>query len=148
MTATFRKLALSAFLTVSALGTITMTSCNKDDETCPAGYEGTDCKTLINAKFVGAYEGNETCTIGNDSYTLTLTSVSSDNMKLTISNLYNDATTLNCTITKSDEFSISGVANGTTYTGTGTLSSNVLTIKYTGSDGVISNSCTFTGTKK
>lgn len=148
MTATFRKLALSAFLTVSALGTVTMTSCNKDPETCATGYEGTDCKTLINAKFVGAYAGNETCTVGTDSYTLTLTSVSTDNMKLTISNLYNDAITLTCSITKTDEFAISGVASGVTFTGTGTLAGNVLTIKYTGSDGTTSNSCTFTGTKK
>lgn len=148
MTATFRKLALSAIFAVSTVGTLTMTSCNKDPEPCAVGYEGTDCKTMINAKFIGAYDGNETCTIGTDSYILTLTSVSTDNMKLTITNLYNDATTLNCTITGSNEFSISGVADGTTYTGTGTLSGSTLTIKYTGSDGVISNSCTFTGTKK
>lgn len=147
MTSKLRKLALSAFLSVSVLGTMTMTSCSKDDKGCDAGYEGTNCKTLINAKFIGAYDGNETCTAGTDTYTITLTAVSANNMKLTISNLY-DGNTLDCVITSSNEFSISGTDKGSTFTGTGTLSGSTLTIKYTVGNGVISNSCTLVGVKK
>lgn len=148
MTATFRKLALGAFLSVSALGTLTMTSCNKEDDTCPAGFEGSDCKTLINAKFVGAYTGSETCTIGSDTYTVTLTATAADNMKMTLTNLYNDNYNLTANITESNKFSISGTDKGVTFTGEGTLVGSVLTIKYTAANATISNSCTFTGEKK
>lgn len=147
MTSTLRKIALGAFLSMSALSAVTMTSCNKD-EGCAAGYEGSDCKTLINAKFIGAYEGSETCTIGSDTYTVTLTSVSSDNMKLTLTNLYNDNYNLTATITESNKFSLSGTDKGTTFTGNGTLSGSTLTIQYTASASGVSNSCTFTGARK
>jgi hypothetical protein len=147
MTNTLRKIALVAILAATAGTTMTMTSCKKE-EGCPTGYEGTDCKTMINAKFVGSYEGSETCTVGTDNYTISVTSVSADNMQLTINNLYNDAYVLTATITESNKFSISGTSKGVTFTGTGTLSSNVLTVNYTAGNGVTSNSCTFTGTKK
>lgn len=147
MTNKFRKLAFAAFLSVTALATTTMTSCKKDD-TCAAGYEGSDCKTMISTKFIGAYDGSETCTIGSDSYTVTLTAMSSDNMKMTLTNLYNDNYTLTATITESNKFSISGTDKGVTFTGDGTLSGSVLTIKYTAANATLSNSCTFTGTKK
>ena len=34
---------------------LSTTSCSK---TCDPGYEGNDCKTLANAKFLGTYSGN------------------------------------------------------------------------------------------
>lgn len=147
MTTKLRKLALASFITVSALATATMSSCSKDD-TCPSGFEGSDCKTMINAKFIGTYEGAETCTVGSDNYSISVTALSADNMKLTVTNLYNDSYVLTATITESNKFSISGTDKSTTFTGTGTLSGNVLTIAYTANGGGLSNSCTFTGTRK
>lgn len=147
MTTTFRKLALGAFLSITALAATTLTSCKKD-EPCASGYEGSDCKTLINAKFIGAYEGSENCTIGKDNYTVTLTAVSDNNMQLTLTNLYNDNYVLTATITESNKFSISGTSKGVTFTGSGVLSGKTLTINYKAGDGVTSNSCEFIGDRK
>jgi hypothetical protein len=65
----FKQIALSAFLTISAFGAVVYTSCNKDECkdvvcqnggtcsegkcTCPTGYDGTNCETKSRDKFVG-----------------------------------------------------------------------------------------------
>ena len=54
-----KQIAFAALLTIGAFGAVTMVSCNKDDdETCPVGYEGSDCKTEVRTKYTGAYVGN------------------------------------------------------------------------------------------
>lgn len=55
-----KNIALTALLTIGAFGVVTFTSCKKDDEGCATGYEGTDCKTLMTAKFVGTWTASDT----------------------------------------------------------------------------------------
>lgn len=158
----FKQIALSAFLTISAFGAVVYTSCNKDECkdvvcqnggtcsegkcTCPTGYDGTNCETKSRDKFVGVYTGNEICTVGTDSYTMTL-SANSDAIKLTMTNLYNDNITATCSMVAVDSFSFSGSQGGATFNGTGRLVTNTLTVRYTLTNGATSNSCVFTGTK-
>lgn len=131
MTATFRKLAFAAFLSVSALGTLTMTSCNKD-ETCDAGYEGSDCKTLSSAKFVGTYAVTEDC---GGSYNVSITAASTATSVI-FSNLGNFAVATPAVVTaaangNSLNFTDATDAQGRKFTGTATLSGKNLTVNYT-----------------
>lgn len=141
-----RKITLGAALTIFTA--TALVSCSKKDDTCPSGYEGTDCKTLMSTKFIGTYAGSETCTVGNDNYEVSLNALSDNNMKMTLKNLYNDNYSLTVTITESNKFSISGTDKGVTFTGDGVLSGSTLSITYTANDGATSNSCTFKGEKK
>lgn len=113
---------------------------------CPNGYEGDSCQTLSRAKFIGEYTGNETCTIGSDSYNVTFTGNSNDK-ELVIGNLYNQGFALRCTVTGSTTFSFSENQQGVAVTGNGSINGNNLTIEYTLTDGVTTNTCTYVGTK-
>lgn len=162
---TFRSVAFSALLALGAFSAVTYTACTKDECkdvtcanggtcsggncSCPVGYEGTTCQTLSRDKFIGTYIGNETCTTGTDNYTITI-ATNSDVMKLTISNIYNNAApvyTATATVTGANGFTFSNTQAGATFSGTGTLSGNQITISYTVSDALTSNSCTYIGTK-
>lgn len=158
----FKQIALTALLSISAFGAVVYTSCNKDECkdvvcqnggtcsggtcTCATGYEGTNCETKSRDKFVGVYTGSEICTIGTDNYTITM-AANSDALKLTMTNLYNDNYTATCNMAAVDSFSFSGSQGTVTFTGTGRLVTNTLTVRYTVTDGAVSNSCVFTGNK-
>ena len=140
------RLILSAsLLTLGAFSAITFSSCSKDD-VCPVGYTGEDCKTLVRDQFIGVYVGTEQCTTGDDSYTITITA-NSDNVKVTMTNIYNDNYTAIGTVTGNNTISFSGSQGGATFSGTGTIAGNQLTLDYTVSDGVLSNTCKFIGNK-
>jgi hypothetical protein len=71
----FKQIALSAFITISAFGAVLYTSCNKDECkdvvcqnggtcsggtcTCATGYEGNNCETKSNAKFVKTWTASD-----------------------------------------------------------------------------------------
>jgi hypothetical protein len=129
---TLRKLALSAFLTVSAFATVTMTSCKKDDEGCATGYEGSDCKTLSSTKFVGTYAVTEDC---GGAYNMTITTASTTT-SVVFSNLGNFAVATPAVVTaaangNSVTFTNFIDAQGRKFTGSGTLSGSTLTVNYT-----------------
>ncbi|MCD6012598.1 MAG: hypothetical protein K0Q79_2460 [Flavipsychrobacter sp.] len=158
-----KYIALSAFLTLSAFCAV-LYSCTKDECkdvvcqnggtcaggncTCVLGYEGTRCETKSRDKFIGTYIGSEICTIGTDNYSITI-ATNSDNVKLTMTNLYNNTPVITATgsITTANTFSFSGTQSTITFSGTGTLTGNQLVVAYTITDGASTNSCTFTGNK-
>lgn len=124
-------------------------ACSGGACTCSAGYEGTYCETRSRDKFIGTYNGTEQCTVGTDVYSLVLTA-NSDAIKLTMTNIYNIGTppyVATCVMAAKDSFSFSGADGGVTFSGTGRLVSSTLTVRYTITDGVTSNSCVFTGAK-
>ncbi len=158
-----RNVAFSALLTIGAFSAITYTSCNKDECkdvvcknggtctagvcSCPTGYEGTNCETLSRAKFIGTYVGTEICSLGNDNYSITI-AANSDNLKITMTNLYNEGFTAIGTVTGKNTFDFSGSSGTTTYSGKGELSgTSALKVTYTITQGTISNTCTFNGAK-
>ncbi|MDR3679773.1 MAG: hypothetical protein P4L41_07395 [Flavipsychrobacter sp.] len=159
-----KQIALTVLLTIGAFSAITYTACNKDacsgvtcnnggtcsggTCTCQTGYEGVRCDTLSRTKFLGVYTGQETCTVGTDNYSVTLSSNSS-NLNITYQNLYNQGFTATCTVTGPYTFSFTGSSNTTSYSGTGTLNNNQLTVSYQISNSATStsNSCTYIGNK-
>lgn len=158
MTTQIRKMAFAAILSVTALGTITMTSCKKDDVACDAGYEGTDCKTEVRTKFINAsgWSASETGSLsGASTYSINILSSSTAVDKILISNMYgvykNDvvATVSGSTLTivrqdpDGDKFYVQG---------SGTLSGSNINITYTVSDEsgttTLTDNVTGTWTKK
>jgi hypothetical protein len=140
------KKLFRTFIAVAVIGSIaTLASCTK---TCDEGYEGDDCKTEIRAKFLGAWQGQETCTVGTDSYTLTITSSGSNILNVVLNNVYNDAIVATAS-TDGTTFTVANqnVGGSTTVQGTGTVTGNSISFQYTLADGANSNTCTFTGTK-
>jgi len=157
-----KNIALSAMLTFGAFAAVTYTACTKDDCkdvvcnnggtcnggscTCPTGYEGANCEILSREKFVGTYVGTEICDQGTDNYSVTISS-NSNNIMVTVTNIYNQGFTGIGTMTGANSFSFNGSAGSTTYSGTGTLNGTQLTLTYSISSPAASNSCTFTGNK-
>jgi hypothetical protein len=119
---------------------------------CPAGFEGTTCATLSRDKFIGIFNGSETCTIGTDTYAVT-TTPNSDKTKFNIQNLYNQSTITAIANANGNAFTIPSqtVAANVVGSGSGTITGNNITITYTVTTGTgataISNTCTFTGVK-
>ena len=111
------------------------------------GYEGSNCETLSRTKFLGVFSGNETCTVGTDTYAITC-SANADDLKFNIQNLYNQSLTAIASA-NGNAFTIPNQTVGASITasGSGTITGNNITVTYTISYGVTSNTCTFTGTK-
>lgn len=148
-----RLILAASLLTIGGFATVTMSSCSSDDKVCNTGYEGDDCKTLSRAKFIGQWQGDEVCTVGTDNYTITITASSESEIKIVYSNVYNDPSNYTAvgTMTGPNGYSFSGTAaNGVTFSGTGTYDSGTgrMIVNYkVETAGVLTNTCTFTGTK-
>jgi hypothetical protein len=158
-----KSILLASFLTIGAFSTTIFTSCDPDACkdvvcqnggtctdglcACPTGYEGTNCETLSRTKFLGVFTGAETCTVGSDNYSITCTA-NSDDTKFNIQNLYNDNLTAIASAS-GNAFTIPSqtVASGVTAVGSGIITGNTITITYTVTNSMTSNTCTFTGTK-
>ena len=158
-----KSILLASLLTVGLFSSVVFTSCDQDackdiicanggvctdgSCACPSGYEGTLCETLSRAKFIGVFNGNETCSVGTDTYSLTITANSND-AKFNIQNLYNDNLTA-IADANGTSFTIPSqtVGVGVTAIGSGSISGNTITITYTLTDSSGSNTCTFIGTK-
>lgn len=105
------------------------TSCTK---TCDAGYEGSDCKTEVRAKFL-ANNKVTTDNCAGSGYNMSITA-DSDVQFVVFSNLGNFATPA-VIKAKVDGSSLSFTsfidATGRKFTGTGTLAGNTITLTYT-----------------
>ena len=130
----FRHIALCAILTIGLFSMFSLSSCSKDS-------------TPWGNKFVGAYLGNENCTIGTDNYTVTISATSTPDMTITLQNIYNQGYSATCSKTGDNTFSFSGTQSGVNFTGNGTLAGNQLTVVYQIQSTAANNSCTFVGNK-
>lgn len=146
-----RLILTASLLTIGAFSAVTFTSCSKDDEVCPTGYEGSDCKTLSRTKFIGSWKGSEQCSTGDDNYTIVISAGSGSELSIIYNNVYNQQFTATGNITGTNGFTFEGTgAGGVTFSGTGTLNTGTgqLAVTYTIYTGsILTNSCTFTGTK-
>ncbi|HTN17410.1 MAG TPA: hypothetical protein VL092_07015 [Chitinophagaceae bacterium] len=137
MTSTLRKLALGTFLSVSALTAVTLTSCNKEDETCTVGLTGKDCKTEIRASYYNSYKGNGTDNEGGTytGFTVKFSSLGTDPTKMNLQLLDDKLSSVNAltvTLTTNTAFNIDQKVSGDyTYTGTGTINESSCSVTIT-----------------
>lgn len=132
-TMTKRLIQLSIFTLVSSI--LLLSSCKKDDE-------------LDRVKFIGTYGAVETCDSGNDSYDIVITASSTGDDKIIISNLYAFPGTLTASVSGDNITIASQAVQNITYSGSGSLNGNTLTISFTVTDGAAADNCTAICTKK
>lgn len=154
-----KQIAFAALLTMGAFGAVTMVSCSKDDDTgCPAGYEGSDCKTLMVTKFVGNYTVNESCSATGavGPYAATISASSTSNVTILLTNFgdFNATITLSGTVNGTNltiaEQTVSGykISGNGTYVADGTGNGGTLTINYSVSGATDAETCTATWVKQ
>jgi hypothetical protein len=169
-----KNISLTALLSLAMFGTVTFSSCSRDeckdvvcqnggtcDETdgsctCATGFEGDLCQTRVADKFVGTWTATETCGgVNQPSYQVTITAAGSATpSQILLANLGN----YNCTVGGNITFT-GNVSGSTTFTindnkcstqmiANGTLNSNgSITITYTATYAGGSDNCTATLTK-
>jgi hypothetical protein len=150
------SLAAAGLFLVSSL---TMTSCSKtkgcktpeDDKYDAAAEEADNTKcdpTGTVAKFVGTYTGSESCTSGNDNYSLEIEAGSSD-YTIKIKNLYNAGSTfvINANVSQKNITIPNQTVSGVTVNGSGSINGNALQLTFSLSAAAGSDNCTFTGNK-
>ena len=141
MTSTLRKLALSAFLSVSALSAVTMTSCSKDDETCSVGLTGKDCKDQVRAGYYNSYKGSGVDNEGDTytDFTAKFTALGTDPTKMNLQLLDNKLASVDAytvTLTSNTAFNVDTKVDGSmTTTGTGTIDASKVTLTLNVKDG-------------
>src|SRR5471030_2433993 len=108
MKVTLRNILVIVFVTIGAFSAVMYTACTKDhcdnvaclnggscdvgNCICPAGYEGNRCQTFSRDKFVGNYNGGDSCTVmGADGYPIHLFAVLTNPVELTLKDLLNNA---------------------------------------------------------
>ncbi len=104
---------------------------------CATGYEGTDCSVKSADRYVGSWNGTDVCTM-NYGYTATIAESSTEADKILITNFGGFGSSVVVAATVSGTaFSIASQTFGTvTIAGSGTISSDGLTISvmYTAND--------------
>jgi len=150
-----------------AVTTFSLASCKKDkckDKTCQngapcvdgtcnctTGFSGENCEIVNRAKLRSTYNVNESCPSGNFTYQITISNSSTGADKVLISNFGGYGVSVTATASgnslnvATQQVDISG--NSATFSGSGQLSGNILTLSYTISGGGSSESCTMNCTK-
>lgn len=111
------------------------TSCKKD-------------KTPDRDKFLGAYSVVQTCGSGNASYDITIIESGTADNAVIIVNLYNITQQWSATVS-GDNITISTqVVGAITWSGSGSIAGNSLTISFTGATAGVFDNCTAICTRK
>jgi hypothetical protein len=112
------------------------------------GFGCSKDKDLIQADLIGNYTVTETCDGSDDSYEITISSVGSDENTIQIYNLWDWQESVVANI-NGDAIDIpSQVLDGVTFSGSGSLSGDELTINYSVLDGTDNESCKAVGKKQ
>jgi hypothetical protein len=127
-------------------------SCLDGTCVCATGYEGSDCSTKSNAKFVGNYSAIDVCSSGTYTYSPTIAASSAVVNGLILTNFGGFGTNLTATATV-DGSTItvpSQSLGGINISGSGTLNAaqNQIQFTYTANDGTNSDNCTSTWDKQ
>ncbi|MFK7808942.1 MAG: hypothetical protein AB8F74_14150 [Saprospiraceae bacterium] len=113
-----------------AIALLVLFSCSKDD----------DSSTSI-TDFIGTYSVMEVCDGDNYTYNITITQVGTDDETIQIFNLWDWQESVAAKIDNNKISIESQVLDGVTFSGSGSLSDNTLTIDYTTIDGNINETC-------
>lgn len=108
--------------------------CNKDD-------------TLAREKFLGAYNVNENCDSGNWNYAISIIESSNSDDAIVISNFGDYSVNVRATVS-GDNINFNDTQDGITFSGSGSISGNTLTIIYTASSAGYTDNCTKTCIKQ
>ncbi|MBS1773217.1 MAG: calcium-binding EGF-like domain-containing protein [Bacteroidetes bacterium] len=163
-----RNIALSVMLTIGAFSAVTYMACNKDacknvvcnnggtcvngTCSCPTGFYGATCDSLVRNKFLGSWSGADVCGSGTYNIALTIGS-SSGAINALVNNPggFGGTVQITGTVTSSNalSFTNASVGGGRTLTGTMTFNGNNMTFAYTVTPavGVVDN-CNGTYTKQ
>jgi hypothetical protein len=128
-------------------------SCNNGTCTCATGYEGSNCGTEQRSKFLASYNVSESCNMsGNFNYTMSINTSATGVTNVVLNNFYGVGATVTGTVNGSAITIPSQLVNvnsiGHTFSGSGQVSGNILTLSYTVVVGVDSETCTATCTKQ
>lgn len=154
---------LFKFFPTMALAAIILTGCSDECDdvncrnggtcddgvcACPAGYIGDECETEDRAKYLGSYSVSESCQSGNYSYQMTITTSGAgiQNIVMGFEGYSLSATVNSSNITIANQ-TVNIQGNAITFSGSGQLVGNILTVNYTFSAGTESDNCTATATK-
>lgn len=103
--------------------------CSDGDCECDEGYEGTECETAMNTKFLGVFNVTDACVSG---YSQTITAGTAAN-EIVFSNLGNftNAAVVKATV-DGTSLTISNYTDGAgrKFQGTGTISAGTITMNY------------------
>jgi len=137
------KKIFNSFLVVAVMASVaTISSCTK---TCDLGYEGDNCKTEVRTKYVGAFNGTESCTSGTSTVSVTVTTVAGDVTKVNFSNLYGATFNTTGTVQADGTITIANQAFGTgQISGSATINAGKVKVTYTVTAGGASDACTWT----
>ncbi|MBK8558011.1 MAG: hypothetical protein IPL65_20715 [Lewinellaceae bacterium] len=105
-------------------------------------------KTPDRDKFLGAYSVVETCGSGNDSYDITVIESGTAENAVVIVNLYDAGQQWTATVNGDNITIPTQVVSATTWSGSGSIAGNSLTISFTGSNSGVSDNCTAICTRK
>ena len=99
-------------------------------------------------KFLGAFSVDETCDSGNDTYDITIIVSGSGENAVILANLYDWDEQASATVSGNTITIPSQLLDGITFSGSGTITDNILTINFTVSDGSNSDNCNAICTRK
>lgn len=159
----FRSVFFAAILSVSALGAVIYTACNKDKChnvaclnggscdggvcICPAGFEGSRCETESRNRFIANFNGGDSCGYGGESqYSVNFVKTVGNKTQMTLRNILNDVDdSAICNLVGPDTFNFNGSNNSITYRGTGKISNDSLWMKYHVQYDTINYDCKYFG---
>jgi len=92
-------------------------------------------------KFLGVFSVIETCGNGNDTYDLTISESGSSENAVVVVNLYDWEESMSATVSGNVITIPSQLSDGLTFSGSGTITDNTLTINFTVSNATNSDNC-------
>lgn len=134
--------------------TTAFSSCKDEIKSCAMGYEGTDCKTLTRAKFIGQWKGSEQCNKDAQDYIVSITVNGNNDLMVNYTNVNNKNFVATGKVISADEIHLDGSAIGTgggkiTFSGSLVLdeTEGKITVNYLISSDIDNTGCTFIGKK-
>lgn len=130
---TFILLGLSACAPDACENVICLNNgvCQTGDCECAEGFEGPNCGTEQRQAFVGTYNAEETCNLGNFAYQINITANSETRTEITLHNLGDFDFDIVGVVNANTVTFTNQTANASTINGTGELTNGTLTIDYT-----------------
>lgn len=123
--------------------------CDGGNCVCPTGFEGDSCQNYSRNRWVGNYNGGDSCSVvGARGYNIVFLAVLNNPVQMVmrgILNTMNDSAM--CTMVAADSFTFNGANNSTTYRGFGKIKNDSLKMSYSVQQDTINYTCKYFGLK-